>query len=166
MGTRADFYIGRGETAEWLGSTAWDGYPDGFNDTAGKPMLTATTEDGFRAAVKEVFAARNDVTTPEMGWPWPWNNSATTDYAYAFDGGKVYASRFGREWFAIDIDAEYYGDDPDADGERSAVFPDMSDRKNVRHAGPASGLMVIGVAPDGSMRALTEDEAKPESDLT
>lgn len=27
MGTRADFYIGRGENAEWLGSIAWDGDP-------------------------------------------------------------------------------------------------------------------------------------------
>lgn len=25
MGTRADFYSGRGKTAEWLGSIAWDG---------------------------------------------------------------------------------------------------------------------------------------------
>jgi hypothetical protein len=30
MGTRADFYVGRGETAEYLGSIAWDGYPDGL----------------------------------------------------------------------------------------------------------------------------------------
>jgi hypothetical protein len=29
MGTRADFYVGRGETAEWLGSIAWDGNPGG-----------------------------------------------------------------------------------------------------------------------------------------
>lgn len=164
MGTRADFYIGRGETAEWLGSTAWDGYPDGFNDAAGKPMLVATTEAGFRAAVTALFATRDDVTTPEMGWPWPWNDSRTTDYAYAFDGDAVYASRFGREWFKIDMEAEYYGDDPEADDKQTAIFPDMSSRKNVRHAGPASGLMMIGVTPDGSMRPLTEEEAKPKPD--
>ena len=26
MGSRADFYIGEGTEAEWLGSVAWDGY--------------------------------------------------------------------------------------------------------------------------------------------
>lgn len=31
MGTRADFYVGRGESAEWLGSIAWDGYPSGID---------------------------------------------------------------------------------------------------------------------------------------
>ena len=30
MGTRADFYIGKGTDAEWLGSIAWNGYPDGI----------------------------------------------------------------------------------------------------------------------------------------
>ncbi len=29
MGTRADFYTGRGQTAQWLGSIAWGGYPVG-----------------------------------------------------------------------------------------------------------------------------------------
>ena len=27
MGTRADFYVGRGDAAEWIGSIAYDGYP-------------------------------------------------------------------------------------------------------------------------------------------
>lgn len=30
MGTRADFYVGKGPNAEWLGSTAMDGYPEGI----------------------------------------------------------------------------------------------------------------------------------------
>lgn len=28
MGTRADFYVGTGANAEWLGSIAYDGHPD------------------------------------------------------------------------------------------------------------------------------------------
>jgi hypothetical protein len=32
MGTRADFYIGCGRDSEWIGSIAWDGYPDGLSD--------------------------------------------------------------------------------------------------------------------------------------
>ena len=27
MDERADFYVGRGEDAEWLGSITWNGYP-------------------------------------------------------------------------------------------------------------------------------------------
>jgi hypothetical protein len=37
MGTRADFYIGRGTEAEWLGSVAWDGYPGGVIVVFGGP---------------------------------------------------------------------------------------------------------------------------------
>ena len=69
MGTRADFYVGRGQKAEWLGSIAWDGYPDGLSDI---PVLSAQTEVAFRAAVRDMLASRKDGTTPEMGWPWPW----------------------------------------------------------------------------------------------
>jgi hypothetical protein len=43
MGTRADFYIGRGESAEWVGSVAWDGQPSGMPE----PLLTATTKGDF-----------------------------------------------------------------------------------------------------------------------
>jgi len=49
MGTRADFYVGRGETAEWVGSVAWDGYPNepwGIGRTT--DLFTATTEADFR----------------------------------------------------------------------------------------------------------------------
>lgn len=48
MGTRADFYIrNRKEeetVMEYLGSVAWDGYPEGFSDQAGIIALTAKTE--------------------------------------------------------------------------------------------------------------------------
>lgn len=134
MGTRADFYIGRGESAEWMGSIGWDGYPDGINET----LLAATTEDDFKRELAEFFTDRKDVTLPEQGWPWPWDNSLTTDYAYAFDGGKVWASCFGHEWFDPQKQQEDDGDDKG----KVAVFPDMSDRKNVT-MGPRSGLIVI-----------------------
>ena len=94
MGTRADFYVGRGEQAEWLGSIGWDGYPSGIPDT----VLNAHHEAAYRAAVAAFFATRDDVTLPEQGWPWPWNDSRITDYAYAFDEGGVYYSYFGHDW--------------------------------------------------------------------
>lgn len=122
MGTRADFYVGRGEQAEWIGSIAWDGYPEGLRDTA---ILTAPSEQDFRAAVSAELAKRDDATTPDRGWPWPWENSHTTDYAYAFDGGTVYASNFGHAWFKATEEQ------PDEDTPRDTVFPNM---RTDRHA--------------------------------
>lgn len=160
MGTRADFYVGRGKQAEWLGSIAWDGYPDGITPSgdelmppsvpgagqeykridwpAGAHLFDATTELEFRARVVRFFLHREDVTLPEQGWPWPWEDSSTTDYAYAFDGGKVWASCFGTEWF----DATK----PQPEDERRwkvAVFPNMKDRQNVT-MGKRSGVIVVG----------------------
>ena len=123
MGTRADFYIGRGENAEWLGSIAWDGYPEGIDID----VLRSTSPVTFKANLERFFSTRDDVTLPERGWPWPWEDSRTTDYAYALDDGKVWASCFGREWFdPQDREAAHGG------GHRVAVFPDMSARMNMR----------------------------------
>lgn len=133
MGTRADFYIGRGENAEWLGSIGWDGNPYGLPER----LLAASTEDDFKAAFHAYIASRDDFTSPDMGWPWPWNDSRTTDYAYAFDDGKVWASCFGGKWF------EAAGEQPEDDEEKTSVFPDMKDRKNVT-LGERSGVIIIG----------------------
>src|ERR1019366_740841 len=56
MGTRADFYIGRGASAEWLGSIAWDGHPD----SVAAAVLRATTEDKYRAALVKHMHERED----------------------------------------------------------------------------------------------------------
>jgi hypothetical protein len=114
MGTRADFYIGTGKNAEWLGSVAWDGYEWQESST----LIESKTEEEFRAAVTEISKERDDWTSPEDGWPWPWNTSSITDYAYYFQDGV--ASCKGRnDW------------------------PDMSHIKNVTF-GKRSGLIVIG----------------------
>lgn len=156
MGTRADFYVGRGKQAEWIGSIAWDGYPNGIEDngkqTGGTKALTATTEEDFRQGVKEFGVCRNDFTDPaERGWPWPWDTSATTDYAYAYDDGKVYGSGYGRPWFEINLDQTNGGEplDEDEDGNEievpttpAPVFPDMRERQEVRFD-EGSGLIVF-----------------------
>lgn len=136
MGTRADFYVGRGEQAEWIGSIAWDGYPDGID----KQTLNCTSPEAFRHAVADFFSKRDDVTLPEQGWPWPWDDSGTTDYAYAFDGERVWASCFGREWFPANKEPEDY----DTLRENDAVFPNMKDRKNVTW-GKRSGTITVVV---------------------
>lgn len=140
MGTRADFYVGRGESAEWLGSIAWDGNPNGIDDA----VLRAATEEIYRETVA-AFLKRDDGTLPEMGWPWPWNDSGTTDYAYAFEGSRVYGSCFGHAWWLLDLNSETWGEpefDSDEPGD-AAVFPDMTSRKNVTY-GKRSGVIVIG----------------------
>jgi len=133
MGTRADFYIGRGEKAEWLGSIAFDGYPDGISKD--KSVFNIASESGFRELVAQILQSRNDATLPSQGWPWPWEDSRTTDYAYAFDQGKIWASNFGYEWF------DPLQEEPE-DSLKTAVFPDMRARQKVA-LGPRSGLIII-----------------------
>lgn len=132
MGTRADFYLGRGVEAKWLGSIGWDGYPDGMP----KALLEAPSETKFLAAVKWL-SKREDWTAPKMGWPWPWDTSHTTDYAYAYEKGIVYASSYGGPWF------EAAKPEPENNPGERAEFPDMSSVKNV-DLGKRSGLIMIG----------------------
>jgi hypothetical protein len=135
MGTRADFYVGRGVNAEWLGSIAWDGHPPAIQHA--HRLFDATDEADWRAKVAAMFAARDDATLPEQGWPWPWTDSGTTDFAYTWDEGAVHASAYGQRWF------DPRGGEPEEETPREAVFPDMSARKNVT-LGRRSGLIVLG----------------------
>jgi hypothetical protein len=135
MGTRADFYIGTGANAEWLGSIAWDGHEENFIGLA-----DAKSETEFRANVA-ALAERDDFTTPSDGWPWPWSDSHTTDYAYAFADGRALVSCFGSEWIPI---ASPRADDFEYPEGKTADVPDMSARKNVT-LGPRSGVLVFGI---------------------
>jgi hypothetical protein len=132
--TRADFFVGRGPEAEWIGSIAFDGYPSGMGQT----LLTATTEAEYRKEVASRMQETGSATLPSQGWPWPWDDSRTTDYAYAFGAGKVWAAHYGYEWF------DPLGEEPDIDGMtcKTCIFPDMSDRENVT-LGERSGLIVF-----------------------
>lgn len=135
MGTRADFYVGRGKKAEWIGSIACDGYPDGLRDTA---IFTSTSEPGFREAVAEELAKRDDGTIPEQGWPWPWDDSHTTDYSYAFDDGIVYATNWGYRWFKAD------GPEPEEEhDDKQAVFPKMRTEGHAPAGSKRSGVMLF-----------------------
>ena len=90
MGTRADFYIGIDENSEWLGSIAYDGFPDKW----GHPytLLRVKTEKTYRKRVNEIIKdnIEEGAVFPEDGWPWPWDDSSTTDYSYYFHNGRVY----------------------------------------------------------------------------
>ena len=163
MGTRADFYVGRGEKAEWLGSIAWDGYPEGVIGREGKRntgLEAATSADEFRSAVAKFLSYRDDATLPANGWPWPWNDSNTTDYAYAFDGDRMWITDRGwtdlREYDrrealskvadgadeekARQAQAELDGIEESAP--RRLSFPDMTKVMNVT-LGKRSGVLVL-----------------------
>lgn len=143
MGTRADFYIGRGEQAEWLGSIAWDGYPSGIpND-----VLGAADAEGYRNLVMDFLRHRDDATLPEMGWPWPWNDSNITDYSYAFDDGRVYVCCFGSAWWSAGED------EPEREpGEElyQQSFPNMAGRRSLARGVERSGMMTITTTQDGT----------------
>jgi hypothetical protein len=149
MGTRADFYVGRGKDAEWLGSIAMDGYPDGGILAEFCELNGVLTEAKYRRIIAEISEKRSSWTSPEQGWPWPWKDSRTTDYSYAYDDGKCWVSSYGHgPWIEAEIavdppkgdDGEYPDLWPDG---KMDCFPDMSDRQNVT-LGKRSGLIILG----------------------
>lgn len=121
MGTRADFYVDQ----EWLGSIAWDGHVDTVLDILG--LGEAKDEADWRTRVAKMLAERDDGTKPDDGWPWPWDDSSTTDYAYSFHDGKV--------WWT-------YGDRWCHTGSR-VRFPNMKKNANVT-LGARSGVLLMG----------------------
>ena len=135
MGTRADFYIGRTKEAEWLGSIAYDGYPEGIDDV----VKGAQDEDTFAQEVARMLADDESGTTPDLGWPWPWEDSGTTDYAYAFDGGCVWVSNYDSNWVPV---SEY---DPEKENRKddAPTFPQFGTEDTT--LGPRSGLIVFGL---------------------
>lgn len=118
MATKADFYVGRGPDAEWIGSLIWDVYPEGLP----RKLLVASTEQDFRAEFGRLLALRPDGYDPANGWPWPWDNSITTPYVYAFDGGVVWGSYFGSSWWLASSPMP----DPTTLQSKVARLPDMS----------------------------------------
>lgn len=132
MGTRADFYVGNGESAQWVGSIAWDGYVEGIDED----VLSANSLDSYLSALGRFFRKRDDVTLPKDGWPWPWETSHTTDCAYCFVDGKteIYS------WGCGPMTREQW-ENEDYEPPR-AVFPEMSTGSVVLR-GPRSGLIVF-----------------------
>lgn len=138
MGTRADFYIGKGKDAEWLGSVGWDGHPESFPNIIG-----ITDEKEYREAVLKELKGRDDGTLPDMGWPWPWEDSRTTDYAIAFFDDKVWASCFGHEFFDPLKPPE-----DDYTGKKTKKFPTMTKKRTAPPTlGPRSGLLTVVSTP-------------------
>jgi hypothetical protein len=133
MGTRADFYKDQDGKLVWIASIAWDGYPDGI----AKLVIQVKTEDDYLSALNDFLQKRDDVSYPKDGWPWPWDDSGTTDYAYSFRKDGVYAWCFGQGPFPT-----WEQQPEDSDAEKETCFPDMKDVKNMT-MGKRNGLIVL-----------------------
>lgn len=72
---------------------------------------------------------------------WPTIDAQRADYAYAFDGGTVYASCFGYGWFIATEDDP--SDDDSISREKTAVFPQMDKSKYAQAGSKGSGVMVF-----------------------
>lgn len=143
MGTRADFYVGTdAATMEWLGSIAWDGYE------IGEDIPGAANEAEYRGRVAKFLAERDDATLPDMGWPWPWDDSTITDCAYTWDRGRVLSAHGSPErWLAYPAAYDEEADEWEGLNDAPfAFFPNMSSRKAVT-LGSRSGLIVLKARP-------------------
>lgn len=141
MGTRADFYLGKGKDAEWLGSIAWDG------SEIDEQIRSCTGPEAYRHAVESFLKERDDATWPKDGWPWPWDDSGTTDCSYWHFDGRTWEAAHGDVY--VRCDQPYPHDDEAAEAEllkNSAhiEYPNMKDKQNVTW-GKRSGVMVVGL---------------------
>ena len=132
MGTRADFYVGKGKNAEWIGSVAWDGYEWGnrIMDDDHDDITKSTQEEEYRQAVQRKLLERKDGTPKERGWPWPWEDSRTTDFSYCFVDGRVEAFNWGKGL--------------DGETDQDIEWPDFSHVEHSAKAGSEqSGIMLF-----------------------
>lgn len=136
MGTRADFYVGRGKSAEWIGSVAYDGMD--LEDE----VRDASDEATYRLKVGKELDSREDSTLPEQGWPCPWNDSNTSDYSYAFEDGVVWVANGQHPWYNAKTPPDFNEDEDLLSVQYE--FPDMAEKKKVT-MGPRSGLLVFSV---------------------
>ena len=157
MGTRADFYTGKGRDANWLGSVGMDGHPETISEQLSLTLefQSIASEADWTESVAAVFDAHEEHTLPEMGWPWPWDDSNTTDYAYTYEAGKVWVSCFGRLWVTLQWALEEE-DAWDAMEGGQLDFPDMSAIKNIRYDS-GNAPMIFGVKADGSLGMVNDE---------
>lgn len=151
MNTRADFYLGMGKSAQWLGSIGTDGMPSAvLRELSMDYGQTISGEDDWRESVTAILLAHEEATHPDWGWPWPWANSCGTDYAYAFEPEQqqVLVSCFGTGWMDIWEYTKQSDEQERAQQGGIESFPDMEEIMAIRWDS-GNAPMVLG--PDGSL---------------
>lgn len=97
MSTRADFYIGRGRKAVWVGSIGHDAFPENM-----QPYFEGVrTEQAFRQALRKVFDGYGEISA-DRGWPWPWKSSDTTGIAFCFHDRRVWTTHYSGRWAPLE----------------------------------------------------------------
>ncbi len=121
---RADFYIGRGIDAEYIGTVFG---PRARPDVVDPHRRFVVTKHGakfselmFRMSVRSLLMIQPDSPIPP--WPHDYPTSVFTHWVYAYEGGSVFLYRFG---FLVGV--VYCNGPSDREGRRKvATFPDMS----------------------------------------
>lgn len=85
---KADFYIGKDKDALWLGSLSKVSSPDRLAEE----VLSATTRESYKGRVKKMLMKSKYSFLPGGGWPWVWETSELSDFAYFFFDEKVYVT--------------------------------------------------------------------------
>jgi hypothetical protein len=89
--TRADFYIGQGVDANWIGSIFHDGYPTRIP----LEILICVNPILYEELVVEFIKSDKGVVRSENGkWPWLWGDSRLTDYSYIFESKGICISGY------------------------------------------------------------------------
>lgn len=159
MGTRCDFYVmDKKNKLNWVGSYGWDGYPDG--NPKGMKLHKVTTEEDYKKKVITFLEDSEGYITGRDGWPWPWDNSGTSDHYYFFYDGAVWCGDLyiGEGEYTIKLkdfldNIDEFGDHDDCDEEVEKKaqemsfkdkykLPDMSKVKDV-DLGRSSGVMIL-----------------------
>lgn len=96
----ADFYLGRGPNAQYLGSVVTAGAPEDIELWERFQSLNDEnyTEGDYVDEVRDLRHATHD--TPPA-WPWSYPSSDESPWAYVFDAGTVYIYRYGVEMAAV-----------------------------------------------------------------
>jgi hypothetical protein len=111
LATTTDFYLGRGDHAEWLGSLSSQCEPDNLlRVPPGRRALTATNESIYRAAIADLLTtwrtSENGTAHPcRTWWPWPAATSHGTDWIVTYDpedGGVFVTIGGGVRWEPVD----------------------------------------------------------------
>lgn len=112
----ADFYVGTGPNARWLGSLADVGGPaelarlGAAGDAETTAVLSATDRNGFAMAVAALLVRQRAaevgfvaVPGPDGKADWPWLATTSSGwYAYALADGQALVSAHGGPWFRPD----------------------------------------------------------------
>lgn len=121
MATRADFYIQKEESLEWLGSITWDGNEKRIP----QDITQSCSEEDFTDKVSKFLDSRTDSFKPKDGWPWHWDTSKQTDYSYIYNQDKccVYISNYGSLAYTIYQFRDYSKKKINAKKEGKSIIP-------------------------------------------